>query len=84
MTESKPHACECGLWRYREGQSEVSTGCNRQVSGSRRFAEGHDPRPRCPEFSSPVDTARLNIERLSISVVTMPKSRSVSFGASHD
>ena len=34
--------CECGLWRYREGQSEVSTGCDRQVSGSRRFAQGHN------------------------------------------
>lgn len=40
MTESKPRACECGLSRYREGQSEVSTGCNRQVSGSRRRADG--------------------------------------------
>jgi hypothetical protein len=45
MVKSKsPSArpCERGLWRYRQGQSEVSTGCNRQVSGSRRFAQGHD------------------------------------------
>ena len=45
MVKSKPpntHLCECARWRYREGSSDVSTGCNRQVSGSRRFAQGHD------------------------------------------
>ena len=42
-SESSSHRpCECGLWRYREGQSEVSTGCHRQVTGSRKFAQGHD------------------------------------------
>jgi hypothetical protein len=35
-----PRPCECALWRYREGQSEVSTGCNRQVSGSPAFRTG--------------------------------------------
>ena len=34
--------CECGLWRYREGNFEVTTGCARQISGKRRFAQGHD------------------------------------------
>jgi hypothetical protein len=39
---SNPTLCECGRWKYREGNSEVSTGCTRQVSGSRRFAQGHN------------------------------------------
>ena len=39
---SNGHPCECGLWQYRDGQKAVTTGCHRQVSGSRRFAQGHD------------------------------------------
>jgi len=40
MTNSKP--CECSLWLYRDGNSEVTTGCTQQVSGKRRFRQGHD------------------------------------------
>ena len=42
MTKSQTKRCECGLWHYREGQNEVSTGCEHQVGSSRRFAQGHD------------------------------------------
>jgi hypothetical protein len=44
-SEKTYRACECSLWYYTrndEVHAEIRTGCRRDVSGDRNFAQGHD------------------------------------------